>query len=359
MSNLNTTGHSFLCPQGLWTNNNNTIWLGSTITLYRNLDKFVFSDKLTTDKRKQIIALLSPALLTHEQLNEVRILPAEELSPLEKEFLVEHFLSHQSFHQAHSGEAFIIDKSCTFLAVFNLHDHLILQLIDAKEELENSYENLLKIENKINQSANFAFSSKFGFLTSDVTQCGTGLVVNVFLHLPMLRYSNTLNQVLAKNMADGITQTGLQGNPQDIIGDIVAFHNSYTIGTTEENIFTNLRTLATHLVIEENSLRQQMQQSTETASAEIKDRVSRAYAILVHSYKLESVEALQALSLLKLGLDMNWLKGATQADLNKLLFFSRRAHLLCHHGQHIEHDKLPHRRAEFIHQALKGLELLI
>ncbi len=60
-----------------------------------------------------------------------------------------------------------------------------------------------------------------------------------------------------------------------------------------------------------------------------------------------------------MGLDLEWLKGTSQSVLNNLLFACRRAHLLCHYGQEISQEELPHRRAEFIHQALKGLELLI
>jgi protein arginine kinase len=87
--------------------------------------------------------------------------------------------------------------------------------------------------------------------------------------------------------------------------------------------------------------------------------VSRAYAILLHSYQIEAIEALKALSLVKMGLDLEWLKGTSQAALNHLFFACRRAHLLCQYERNISHEELPHRRAEFIHKALHGLELLI
>jgi protein arginine kinase len=359
MSQPDKSNSPLICNESPWDNNANTIWLGSTLTLYRNLEKFNFPGKLPPDKRKQIIALLSRDLLASKQLKEPKLLRAEDMPPIEKEFLVEHFLSSLGFHQAYVGEAFVLDKTGEFLAVLNLRDHIVLEWIDARDDLENSWDRLLKVELELTNSANFAFSHKFGFLTSDPTQCGTGLVVTIFLHLPTLLHTNRLEEIIKRNKDDGVEQTGLQGDPNEVIGDIVAFHNSYTLGVTEENILSSLRTLATKLVVEEKSMRQHLKQGSETEVAEVKDKVSRAYAILLHSYQIEAVEALQALSLVKMGLDLGWLQGTSQVVLNHMLFACRRAHLLCQNGQTITQEELPHRRAEFIHKALHGLELLI
>lgn len=359
---MNPPGKSnppLLCNTSPWNNNSNVIWLGSTLTLNRNLDKFKFPGKLSADKRKQVISLFTRDLLESDQLKEPKLIPAEEMSPIEKEFLVEHFISNQGFHQAYTGEAFVLDHSGEFLAVLNLRDHLLLHWIDPREDLEKTWDRLIQIESKLNQSVNFAFSPKFGFLTSDPNRSGTAFVVNVFLHLPALIYSNRLNEILEKNKDEGVEQTGLQGDPNEVIGDIVAFHNRYTLGVTEENILASLRTLATRLVAEERSMRKHLTQESEVELAEVKDKVSRAYAILLHSYQIESIEALQSISLLKLGLDLNWLKGTSQTILNQLLFACRRAHLLCFYGQKILQEELPHKRAEYIHKALHGLELLI
>ena len=359
MNRPDKNNHPLLCNESPWNNNSNTIWLGSTITLHRNLEKFKFPGKLPTDKRQQIISLLNRDLLASDQLKQPKLIRAEDMPPIEKEFLVEHFLSNQGFHQASAGEAFILDQSGEFLGVLNLRDHLLLQWIDPREELEKTWDHLVKIEVELTKAVNFAFSPKFGFLTSDPTQCGTGLIVTIFLHLPALMVTGRLDEILKKDKDDSVEQTGLQGDPNEVIGDIVAFHNSYTLGVTEGNILSSLRTLATKLVVEEKSVRQHFKQESETELAEVKDRVSRAYAILLHSYQIEAIEALQALSLLKMGIDLGWLKGTTQAILNKLLFSCRRAHLLCQYEQKISQEELPHRRAEFIHKALQGLELLI
>lgn len=348
-----------LCNESPWNNNANQIWLGSTLTLTRNIDKFKFPGKLEEDKKKQVVSLLSQPLLKSSDLNHPQLIQAESMSSNEKEFLVEHFLSNQGFEQASAGEAFILDRTGEFLGGLNLNDHLLLKWIDTRDEIEKCWEKLVRIESELNQTINFAFSTKFGFLTSDPGQSGTAFAVTLFLHLPALLYSEQSDEMFEKNRAEGIELTGLQGDPNDMIGDIVAFHNKYTIGLTEESLLSSLRSAATKYVAEEQQKRKQLLKGTEGELAEIKDRVSRAYAILLHSYQIEAIEALEAISLLKLGTDLNWIKGTSHAVLNKLLFGTRRAHLMCQFEQKIEQEKLPHKRAEYIHKQLNGVELLI
>lgn len=347
---------SFTTTRHPWTDNPNSIWLGSSVTLLRNLEKFKFPAKLTADKRKQILSLLSKDLLASSQLKNPKVIRAEDLLPIQKEYLMEHFLNQYGFQQAHSGEAFVLDDSGEFLATLNLKDHLCLQWLDYREELEPTWDKLAKIEMGVNKNVKFAFSSKFGFLTSDPSQCGTGMLAYVFLHLPGLIYTNQLEEVLKKYKDETILQTGLQGDPADIIGDIVVFHNAYTLGVTEENILSSLRTLTTKILVEEKSVRTHMKQESQS---NMKDKVSRAYAILMHSYQIEAVEALSAISLVKLGLDLGWITGVGHEQLNKLMVASRRAHLICHHDEKISQEEVPHKRAEFIHEALKGTSLHI
>lgn len=348
--------HPILSKKGPWKNNDNSIWLGSTVALHRNLEKFKFPSKLSTEGRKQVCALVTKDLLSNTFLANPFVLLAEEMSTNDKEFLVEHFLSRHSFTQAHLGEAFVLDETGEFLASVNLADHLCLQWLDCREELEASWDRLVKIEMQLSKNVGFAFSSKFGFLTADPMICGTALSVQVLLHLPALSYSNRFDEIVKKYQDEGIERTGLQGNPHEMVGDIVSFHNQYTLGVTEENILSSLRTLTTRLLVEEKSARTHMKQEN---PYDMKDKVSRAYAILLHSFQIEAIEAFNAISLLKLGLDLGWLTNTTHAKLNELLFNCRRAHLLCECGEKLAHDEIPHKRAEFIHKALQGVSLHI
>lgn len=339
-----------------WATNDNAIWLGSTFTLFRNLEKYKFPAKLEEDRRKQILSIISKDVLDKTLFQNPTLHAAQDLSPIDKEFFNEHFLTNQNFQQAHTGEAFLIDDSGQFLLTLNIEDHVQILLIDCQGELENSWNRMVKVESVIGKSLPFAFSPKFGFLTADPSNCGTGMIATAFLQLPALVHSEKLDEVLDKYNDEAIFITGIQGNPTEIIGDVLAVQNNYSLGVTEDNIISSIRNFTTKLILEENSTRKEIKKSD---SPVIKDHVSRAYGILIHSYQIETVEALNALSLLKLGVEMEWIKGITIGELNRLFFNCRRAHLIRQYPDKISQDEFPHKRAEYIHKTLKNAQLVI
>lgn len=342
--------------QSPWINNENPIWLASTIRIYRNIEKFNFPPKMSSEKRKQIISIVSDEMLNLKDLKDPVCLKAEDTSPLEKEFLYEHFLTPHSFQQAHGGEGFVFDQTGQFLTTINFIDHLQFQLTDCSGELENTWNRLTKIETFLGKTLNYSFSQKFGFLTSHFTECGTALLVSVFLQLPALIQSSSIDDLLVKHRDDTISLTGMQGRPHEIIGDLVVVQNNYTLGLNEETILSSLRSYSTKLLVHEKSTRAQIKAEQ---NANMKDKVSRAFGILIHSYQIETIEAMNAISLLKLGVDLGWLTGVSITSLNHLFFYCRRAHLLKQFNQEISQDELPHKRAEFIHAALKNAQLTI
>ena len=339
-----------------WIDNDNRIWLSSSIAFFRNIEKFNFPGKLSTEKLKGILSLISEEIFKLKELKQATLFRGEVLTPIEKEFLAEHFLSTENLHQAQSGEAFIIDNGGEFLATLNIHNHLHLHLSEHKGDIESTWNRLVKMETTIGKALNYAFSQRFGFLTADPSNAGTGMEVTVYLQLPALVHAEQIDEALEKYANDTVVITGMQGSPTELIGDILMVRNNYSIGVSEEKILTSIRNFTTKIMLEENALRSKIKKEDD---ADIKDRISRAYGILIHSYQLEPIEALNALSLLKLGIHFDWVKGIDTKEVNRLFFNCRRAHLLDACGQQNAAEVLPHKRAEFVHEALKKVSLAI
>jgi protein arginine kinase len=301
----------------------------------------------------KVSALLSEAL--QKNVKTSTYLNADKLSPLDKEFIFEHFLCLESFQNADKGQGFCLDETGHFFAQINLKNHLQLQLIDTSPDLLTAWSQLAKLETEIGKTLDYAFSPMFGYLTSDPTLCGTALQAFLFLHVPALHHTGQLHEVLGKQTEDDIITMGLEGALDDLVGDFLILKNRYTLGVTEESLLHALQNTAMKFTAAEKALRIHLK---ETGNSEIKDLVSRAYGLLIHSYQLQTKEALNALSLIKLGLDLGWISGITSQALNTLFFKCRRAHLA-----HLLNEKtldpqdMPHKRAEFIHKALQGISL--
>lgn len=336
-----------------WFNDYNPIWVASNIALRRNIDKFKFPAKLSTERRKQIISLLSKELLAHKDLINPYLLNGEEIGPLEKEFLMEHYLSSESFQQAHTGEAFLVDDTGEFLASFNIKDHLHIQIIDIKGDLEGSWNRLYKLEEALSQAVSFAYSHQFGFLTADPAESGTALHVTTFLQLTTLFQTGQIHEVIKKYEDESIETSFFLGQEHPI-GDLLIVSNRFTLGINEESILQSIRAYTTKMIGAESVARQKA-----ASNNDMKDKVSRAYGVLNHSYNMDAQEALNAISLLKLGSEMNWIAGVTVPQLNELFFNVRRSHLLRLFPEKISSEEIAHKRSEFIHKTLKSSKLLI
>jgi protein arginine kinase len=92
----------------------------------------------------------------------------------------------------------------------------------------------------------------------------------------------------------------------------------------------------------------------------MKDQISRAYGLILHSYQLQTKEALNALSLIKLGIDLDWIDGITDRELNALFFQCRRAHLSEILGVHLtDPQEISRKRAEYVHKHIQSIRLKI
>jgi len=342
-----------LIEHTLWKEDKNPIWLGSSLVLQRNFAKYKFPSKLSEAEMVKISTQLAEIL--QKDLKNPGYLSADKLSPLDKEFLFEHFLCLESFQNADKGQGFVLDETGHLLAQINLKNHLQLQLIDTSPDLLTAWTQLAKLETTLGKTLDYAYSPKFGYLTSDPTLCGTAFQAFLFLHVPALHHTGELHAILDKQTDDGIITMGLEGALDDLVGDFLILKNRYSLGVTEEGVLHSLQNTAMKLSTAEKNLRIHLQESGNT---EIKDLVSRAFGLLIHSYQLQTKEALNALSLIKLGLDLGWISGITSQTLNTLFFKCRRAHLahLLNEKNLDTHD-MPHKRAEFIHKALQGISL--
>jgi protein arginine kinase len=332
---------------------NQEVWLASTLSLHRNVDKYLFPGCLEPHRRAQLLQLMETALRQLPQLRQPRFMPAEELPPTDKELLGEHYLVNATLQQAHAGEGFLIDQPGNFLAICNVQDHLVLHQLEWKGELEDQWNRLATMEAELTKTLPFAFSPRFGFLTANPTQCGTGLIVQCFLHLPALIHTSRLQELLKPQ--EELVFSSLLGEGEGYVGDLLVLRNTATLGTTEESIITTLRQATSRLISAETAARTALISQPDLT---LRNKIGRAFGLLAHSVQLDAAEALDQMSLLKLGVHLQWVTGLTPAQCNALFFLLRRGHLSAHHHRPLDPDEAPLRRADLIRDLLRPAQFI-
>lgn len=335
-----------------WKNDADSIWITSSLTLRRNLGHYLFPNKFQNHEADQVVQGLKPSLLSLPELDKGQFFLEKDLTGPQKDLVFEHFLLLQNLPSP-NGSGVVFDQKGNFLAVINGEDHLDLHFI-YPENNEEGWNKLSQIETNLEATQDFAFSQKFGYLTSNPSFCGTGLSLYAFLHIPAIVQTNQLEHILTSCQDEEINFLSLSGPLQEMIGDILIIENTFTLGVSEEAILRAVQSAASKIISAEKAVRAHLKQEP---NAEIKDLVSKGFGLLVHSYQLDTKDAINLLSIAKLGISLGYLNGVKEETINKLMFQCRRGHL-CHLFPQLKDAKeIAHKRAEFIHEQLKGLQL--
>jgi len=337
-----------------WNHENQAILMGTSLTLSRNLNRYNFPSKMQKMEGEQVLQSLKNNLLENSGIENPHFFNLNSLSATDRELLFEHFLFLRGMTEPPNGSGIFIDDKGTLLGLINTSNHLELRALNIGNQIEESWNQLAQIENRINEKEGFAFNPKFGALTADPSQCGTGLTVDVYLHLPALIQTNQIDSALANAEADEIQVAGMSTEEEEFIGDLVILQNNYSIGMNEESILHAIQIAATKLIGAEKTMRHHLK---EEQNIEIKDLISKAYGLMLHSVQLETKDSLDLLSLLKLGLALGYITGVEDQTLSDLFFKCRRGYFSHLFPDLSDPKEINQKRADFLQQELKNMSL--
>lgn len=339
----------------VWDDEKNPIWVGTTLNLCRNLSLYKFPSKMSSSEMTGSLKTIQDTLQKNPSTQSFKFFPAEELMPLDKELLFEQFHCTQGFQETGLGQGFAVDPEGKTLITLHNHNHVQFSTVETSEDLIQAWSHLSQMDQEFGNSQAYAFSSLFGYLTADPLLSGTALEARLFLHVPALRHTDNLNTILQTQFDEQVSPLSLEGPLTDFVGDFLILKNHYTLGISEETTLSLLKTTALKIALTEKTARETLKAKP---SPQIKDFIGRAFGLLMHSYQLHPKEALDALSALKLGVDLGYVKGAATQKLSTLILQLRRgqlSHLL--QLDTIDPESLSHKRAEWLHQELKGIIL--
>lgn len=328
------------------------IWPITKFELKRNIARFPFPNKMTKKERDQVLRLIADALDQIPSFSQAKLIPAEDLSPIDKQKLYEQFLITTDICDSKPGIGFILLSEKNLLISINTTDHVHIQKIDTTCDWQGSFEEIMQIDAALNKSLNFSYNETFGFLTTDPKDCGTGLKIYAFLHLPSM-LSNQDKQELLESINASSEIVSID-DENTHLGNIAIVKNRYSVGVSEDQIFSTTHASAMQL----HHLEKQKRLSL-TDSTKFKDKVSRAYGLLKHSYEISPKEAILALSDLLLGVHYEWIEGIDPKEIGKLFFEMRRAHFQALGSKEPKEEEISHKRASLIHEKLKNVNLNI
>ena len=326
------------------------IIVSSRVRLARNLANYPFPILATDSQAKELREKVHQALNVPgwEQYGRFHTINMEDLTSLDKRVMVEkHLLSPALAEESrYGGIIYAEDESISIM--INEEDHLRIQCLFSGKQLRQALQRAMNIDDLLEQTLVYAFDEKWGYLTSCPTNVGTGIRASVMIHLPGLVLTQQINRVLAAISKVGLVVRGIYGEGSEAQGNLFQISNQITLGLSEEEIIDNIDRVVGQIVSQERAAREHLLQNSKMKLA---DRVFRSLGVLTHARIIDSKEAAQRISDVKLGIDLGLIQGVN-ANLNELLIMTQPGYLQKLAGKTLSGDERDLVRAQMIREKL-------
>ena len=299
------------------------IAISSRIRLARNLANRPFPVHATDE---ELAAVADSIITAADGMSEPPWLRFDinELDNTDRMILFERRLVSRELFKRPAGAHLLMSPDEQNGIMVNEEDHIRLQSLLPGFQLAEAYEQIDRVDCILAEKLDIAYDDKLGFLTSCPTNLGTAMRASVMLDLPALVLENRISGAVQGIGQLGLTVRGIFGEGSDNRGNLFQISNQSTLGESEPEIIDRLGRVIAKLIEHEKNARQRL---LENKANFLFDRIGRAYGCLRNAYILSAGEALNALSMLRLGVDLKMFETVSIHTVNNLFVRINPAHL--------------------------------
>ena len=280
----------------------------------------------------------------------LRFLYLKDMDEITKQSLVEkNLLTPEYIKQRNNTGAIMINDEENICILIGEEDHLKIQIYSSGLEIENTLNFAIELDKKIEEVLGYCVSKKYGYLTSCPNNVGTGLKISVMLHLPVLDKTGNTKKVFQAINNFGVDIKGIYGENGNVVGGLYQISNKQTLGISENEIAKNIEIITQKIIDQERKARKLIASN----GIELEDEIYRAYGIFANCKKISLEEAIELLSLIKLGVDLGILDEVTDMQVQKLYLYIKPANMQKYLGEQLGKIDREIKRAEVIKQILE------
>lgn len=295
-----------------------TCVIESRLWLSRNLKNYPFPAIMNKELNHKLINELEHAFQSEKIRSEYHLSwqsgrdvgYAEQLM-LQLKFGFNHKSFEEKFYQM------VEDPSKNLMIFVGADDHLRIHKNSKGLCLGTIWDEISTLDDHLDSALEYAFDGELGYLTSHVTDVGTGLHASVLMHLPALTETGYIERVNEATSQLGLTVSGLYDQVSKGQGALYRVQNRVTIGRSEWEIVDTITEVARQIALKENDALETLLISKKI---EMEDRINRALGILTSARLMERGEILEYISHVRMGIRANLIKNISLCDLDDLVF---------------------------------------
>ena len=326
----------------------NDVVLSTRIKLSRNFADIPFIAKATEKDLQNVVERMQKILpklgygLKLQRLKDMDLITKQSL--LEKNLVNQEFISDNT-----DVEAICINDEENICIMLNELDHIEIQVFNSGLEIDNSFNLISEIDQKLRNEEKIAFDKKFGYLTSDLVNVGTGMKASILVHLPGLKKTGNLQKILDIVENFGMNIRNEYGEYSKKDSDVYQISNRQTLGISEKDTIANLKIITEKIVEQERIARKFLAENNKN----LEDSIYRSFGILLYAKRMSLEESNKLISEVKLGVDLGILLELTDIKIKKMLLYTKPANLQKYLGRILTKDEMQIERAKILQNIIK------
>lgn len=286
--------------------------ISSRVRLARNINGYPFASKLDAAGANEIIEKVCSPLepVGFRRINFSTLSPIMATSYVERHYVSPEFATKDTPH------TLLLQETGGLAVMICEEDHLRIQSILPGLALEEAYQNAARVEKRLDEEFDFAYSERLGYLTHCPTNLGTGMRASVMMFLPALTRGGYMNSLASQLSKIGLTVRGLFGEGSGSAGCMYQISNQITLGISEEDSLKKLSDAITQITESERKARRAI---TGESLERLTDSVLRAEGILKYAYRMSSAEFIKLFSEVRFGIALGIITDVSYEQLGTLL----------------------------------------
>ena len=299
----------------------------------------------------RVLEAIQPAVEGLPQLAPHFTAALDDLSPLDKQILVERHLISREQAARGAGSGLVVNHDESICVMINEEDHLRMQSLLPGLQVKRAWQTIDALDSELEGRLNFAFSPQLGYLTACPTNLGTGIRVSAMLHLPGLVLDEQINPIIQSVNKLGLAVRGLYGEGTEALGNVFQVSNQMTLGESESVIVERLEKVVAQIIEHEENARARLLEKRAKQKM-LFNHIGRAYGALANAHVISSKETMNLLSLLRLGMDLGMFPTADRALVDELFIVTQPGHLQKLHAEKLSTEERDFLRADMLREHL-------
>lgn len=205
------------------------------LRLARNLKKYPFPHQMNQKQADSFVREVVDVIYKSFD-DEPLIIPMADTDRMFRTLMVERHVISPEFAEDGFGKTLVWFPDSGLRILLNEEDHLRISFSCPHDSLKKAWEILNGFDDKLAEKIEFAFDREFGYLTSCMTNLGSGLRISSLLFLPSLKFTRKIRTIFDLICKLGCIIRGFYGEGSTSIANFYQIATGNVLGREETQI---------------------------------------------------------------------------------------------------------------------------